>query len=126
MTIPTGRESDKFMLRLPDGMRDRIKAAAETNNRSMNAEIVAVLTDAFPPQGLTIEEAVIAITKDGKPREAFISGQRLWIAYDHEGIIRITDGQLGAWAHDGSGPRRHIPYTNKPGGKNPDTDDSCQ
>lgn len=33
------------MLRLPDGMRDQIKAAAETNNRSMNAEIVAALTD---------------------------------------------------------------------------------
>lgn len=29
MTVPTGRESDKFMLRLPDGMRDRIKVAAE-------------------------------------------------------------------------------------------------
>ena len=28
------------MLRLPDGMRDRLKAAAETNKRSMNAEIV--------------------------------------------------------------------------------------
>jgi plasmid stability protein len=39
-TIPTTRESDRFMLRLPDGMRDRIKAAAEANTRSMNAEIV--------------------------------------------------------------------------------------
>ena len=35
--------SDKFMLRLPDGMRDRIKAAAEANNRSMNAEVVSAL-----------------------------------------------------------------------------------
>lgn len=35
--------NDKFMLRLPDGMRDRIKAAAEHNNRSMNAEIVMAL-----------------------------------------------------------------------------------
>ena len=34
---------DKFMLRLPDGMRDRIRVAAEANNRSMNAEIVARL-----------------------------------------------------------------------------------
>ena len=34
---------DRYMLRLPDGMRDRIKAAAEANNRSMNAEIVARL-----------------------------------------------------------------------------------
>lgn len=47
-TIPTNRESDRFMLRLPDGMRDRIKAAAEANNRSMNAEIVAALQEKYP------------------------------------------------------------------------------
>lgn len=40
---PTGRDSDKFMLRLPDGMRDRIAAEAKKNNRSMNAEIVTRL-----------------------------------------------------------------------------------
>jgi plasmid stability protein len=38
---------DKFILRLPDGMRDRIKVAAENNNRSMNAEIVARLEASF-------------------------------------------------------------------------------
>lgn len=32
--------ADKVLLRLPDGMRDRLKAAAEANNRSLNAEIV--------------------------------------------------------------------------------------
>ncbi len=35
-----GRGSDQFPLRLPEGMRDRIKAAAEQSSRSMNAEIV--------------------------------------------------------------------------------------
>ncbi|CAH0133380.1 hypothetical protein SRABI05_00104 [Agrobacterium fabrum] len=39
-----------MMIRLPEGMRDRIKESAEKNNRSMNAEIVAVLEDAFPSQ----------------------------------------------------------------------------
>lgn len=39
----TGRESDKFMLRLPDGMRDTLKEQAKTNNRTLNAEIVARL-----------------------------------------------------------------------------------
>ncbi|MBB1601071.1 hypothetical protein A9977_13570 [Variovorax sp. UMC13] len=29
------------MLRLPDGMRDRLKASAEENNRTLNAEVVA-------------------------------------------------------------------------------------
>lgn len=31
---------DKFILRLPDGMRDKIRAAAKASGRSMNAEIV--------------------------------------------------------------------------------------
>lgn len=39
---------DRYMLRLPDGMRERIKAAAEANNRSMNAEIVLTLEEAYP------------------------------------------------------------------------------
>ncbi|AYF00464.1 Arc family DNA-binding protein [Paracoccus yeei] len=41
-------KQDQFMLRLPDGMRDRIKVAAERNNRSMNAEIVASLEEKYP------------------------------------------------------------------------------
>lgn len=57
-TIPTNRESDRFMLRLPDGMRDRIKAAAEANNRSMNAEIVATLEKQYP---VPLDERVRAL-----------------------------------------------------------------
>lgn len=48
----TGRESDKFMLRLPDGMRDRIKSVADANGRSMNAEIVSTLSEAYPQKAL--------------------------------------------------------------------------
>ncbi len=44
MSSGTGRESDKFMLRLPDGMRDQLKDAAAENGRSLNAEIVARLS----------------------------------------------------------------------------------
>ena len=44
MSGKTGRGADQFMLRLPDGMRDKIKASADQNNRSMNAEIVVALT----------------------------------------------------------------------------------
>jgi hypothetical protein len=42
------RDHDKFMLRLPDGMRSRVTEAAKENGRSMNAEIVAVLEEKFP------------------------------------------------------------------------------
>ncbi len=35
------RTADKFLLRLPEGLRDRINLAAESNHRSMNCEIIA-------------------------------------------------------------------------------------
>ncbi len=34
------RDANKFIVRLPDGMRDRIKEIAAENQRSMNAELV--------------------------------------------------------------------------------------
>lgn len=39
---------DKYVLRLPDGLRDRIKARAAAHSRSMNAEIVRVLEREYP------------------------------------------------------------------------------
>ena len=35
-------------MRLPDGLRDRIRLAAEANHRSMNAEVVALLEENYP------------------------------------------------------------------------------
>lgn len=35
------RTADKFVLRLPEGLRDQISQAAESNHRSMNGEMVA-------------------------------------------------------------------------------------
>ena len=42
------QQQDKFVLRLPDGLRDRIKKKADNNNRSMNAEIVQLLEREYP------------------------------------------------------------------------------
>ena len=39
----TTNASDKFIIHLPDGMRDRIKTDAEQHGRTMNAEIIARL-----------------------------------------------------------------------------------
>jgi len=35
------RTADKFVIRLPDGLRERISEAADSNHRSMNGEIIA-------------------------------------------------------------------------------------
>jgi hypothetical protein len=47
---------DKYVVRLPDGLRDRIKAASERNGRSMNAEIVATLESKYPDPGGVLAE----------------------------------------------------------------------
>lgn len=42
------RDQDKFMVRMPEGMRERIAEEAKANGRSMNAEIVARLEQSLP------------------------------------------------------------------------------
>jgi plasmid stability protein len=39
----SSRELDKFVVRLPDGMREQLGVAARANKRTMNAEIVSRL-----------------------------------------------------------------------------------
>ena len=54
---PVIQPQDKYVVRLPDGMRDKLKAEAEKNKRSMNAEIVARLEATFHtiPEHMTPE-----------------------------------------------------------------------
>lgn len=39
--------ADRYIVRFPPGMRERLKEAAERHNRSMNAEIVNRLANSF-------------------------------------------------------------------------------
>ena len=39
----SSRKADKFVVRLPDGMRERIADVARNHHRSMNSEIIARL-----------------------------------------------------------------------------------
>ncbi|NDV88772.1 Arc family DNA-binding protein [Aurantimonas aggregata] len=48
-----GRGADQYMLRFPPGLRDRVKAYAELQGRSMNEEIIRILENEFPePVGI--------------------------------------------------------------------------
>ncbi|MEY9782297.1 Arc family DNA-binding protein [Sinorhizobium fredii] len=38
-----GRGADQFMVRLPEGVRERIRRHAEANGRSMNSEVVSLI-----------------------------------------------------------------------------------
>lgn len=93
MTAPS-KQLDQFVVRLPDGMRDRIKAAAEANNRSMNAEIVATLLEKYPapvdPEGeALIEWALRNIPRAELDRFMLDSLRRMGVTDDdiRDGLI---------------------------------------
>ncbi|NTF43088.1 Arc family DNA-binding protein [Rhizobium rhizogenes] len=46
---PPRQTDPQFKLRLTPGLKARIERAAEANNRSMNAEIIARLEESFDP-----------------------------------------------------------------------------
>lgn len=48
MVEAPSQTQDKFIIRLPNGLRERIKVKADENGRSMNAEIVQVLEREYP------------------------------------------------------------------------------
>lgn len=56
MTTKQVKEYDKFVVRLPDGMRDQIAKRADENGRSMNSEIVQILQDALEDKSLDIDK----------------------------------------------------------------------
>lgn len=72
------RDDPKFIVRLPDGMRDRIAEAARANGRSMNAEIVHRLEQSFEQRFINDTMALeIAVLSD--------TVQRL------NGVLRMLD-----------------------------------
>lgn len=56
----TTRESDKFMMRLPDGWRGMIKDEARKNHRTMNAEILSAIELAMRVKGVHLESGIAA------------------------------------------------------------------
>ena len=53
----TAQPGEKYIVRFPEGMRDRIAEAARANGRSMNAEIVARLESTFKEHDTMLEMA---------------------------------------------------------------------
>jgi hypothetical protein len=66
----TSRESDKFILRLPDGMREHLAEVAENQGRPMNAVVISALTEylsgaktPLESQLAEIKTALLALTE---------------------------------------------------------------
>ncbi|AYF00465.1 Arc family DNA-binding protein [Paracoccus yeei] len=57
MTTYPSRLADQFVVRLPTGWRDTIKAEAARNHRPMNSEILAAIETAMRIKGVQLESA---------------------------------------------------------------------
>lgn len=88
---PQPRQSeDKYVVRFPSGMRDRLKDAAAANGRSMNAEIVARLQQSFniPPSDEALKARLEAAEKTIESHESYEFAIR-WVSV-------IKDSLMGA------------------------------
>ena len=66
------RHLDQFVVRMPKGMRDRLKNEAIANGRSLNAEIVSRLHNGSP----SMAEALVEARRAAERLEAAISGAK--------------------------------------------------
>lgn len=81
MGRPPSPDKERFIVRLPDGMRDQIREAAQANNRTMTAEIVARLRWSFEagqnavpaslPEASGVEQRLRLIEQDHVSRKEF-------------------------------------------------------
>jgi plasmid stability protein len=58
------KDYDKFVVRLPEGMREAIAERAKNNGRSMNAEIIQVIEDALKDKNLNNSVATLSMALD--------------------------------------------------------------
>jgi hypothetical protein len=101
MTDSAPKQEPPYGLRMPPDLKARVKAAAEANNRSMNAEIVATLEEKYPaPRPIDFStlhgvEAFLALSNEEKVArkdEVNAEAQRViprknpfLILYEHKG-----------------------------------------
>lgn len=97
---------DQYMLRLPDGMRDRIKAVALKNNRSMNAEIVATLEKEYPEVGeadaILVNDLMAVLADEGAVfenkaaiRERLLQMVKKWRLFGMGALVRVDNADGG-------------------------------
>lgn len=71
----------RYLLRLPDGLREQIEASAKANNRSMNAEIISRLERSFD-----LDDGLTALTARIDELES--------AQIDHEKKLEWAEGQI--------------------------------
>lgn len=79
--VYSSRTADKFVVRLPDGMRERIAEVARNHHRSMNSEIIARLEKSMD-------------LPDAEVFEVDAPEGSIWNPSLHN-LVRTKDGKMG-------------------------------
>ena len=110
------RDQSKFMVRMPDGMRERIAEQATANNRSMNAEVVARLQASLDglEQGLELN-AFERFAADHAKATALEALEAFMATLPKSPAANPAAYQAGAEAYDafGAAGRSRNPYPPK-------------
>lgn len=64
--IYSSRTADKFVVRLPDGMREAIAEVARTHHRSMNSEIISRLDNSLKAEGIEAPVTDVPVELEGQ------------------------------------------------------------
>ena len=83
------RTADKFVIRLPDGMRERLADVAKGHLRSMNSEIIRRLEDSFKADA----SAPVEEQKE-KFRGLWCPGVGELCEHEHFGVGKIEDFEI--------------------------------
>lgn len=89
--LPPSRTADKIIIRLPDGMRDKLAAYANLHGRSMTAEVVDLLEAGLLHRGGIDRQTIKGMIKTEKDQEELLR-QRLEITHDYiQGLEEVLD-----------------------------------
>lgn len=74
------RDQNRYIIRFPPGLRERIAAYAKANGRSMNSEIVATLLEQYPDIDAEFEDRLDSLQKLIVDNAGPIKGQTIYKA----------------------------------------------
>jgi predicted HicB family RNase H-like nuclease len=72
----TTRESDKFILRLPEGVRQQLAAVADRQGRSMNAVVVTALTAYLVAQKTPVQDQLQELVQEMRELRELIESEK--------------------------------------------------
>lgn len=88
MMTANSRTADKFVIRLPDGMRSKVEAVARISHRSMNSEIITRLRDSLISDGLYSDEELLALRQEIIAKEV---AEIQWVPSTGQVVIDAND-----------------------------------